>query len=107
MRLPLKGSHLIDGGRALIHLICLVVVTACAAQPTPTPPPPTVVPTLAPTNTAAPTPTLIPFVEQDAFAQAAALGPGINFGNMLEAPHEGDWGLVLESDYFDLVKNAG
>lgn len=35
------------------------------------------------------------------------LGRGINFGNMLEAPHEGDWGLRFEDQYPALVKAAG
>ena len=32
---------------------------------------------------------------------------GVNFGNMLEAPKEGDWGLFVQEEYFDLVKEAG
>lgn len=32
---------------------------------------------------------------------------GINFGNMLEAPNEGDWGLTVQEAYFDHVKEAG
>lgn len=43
----------------------------------------------------------------EAFTQAEQLGRGINFGNMLEAPNEGDWGLTLQEEYFELVKNAG
>ena len=35
------------------------------------------------------------------------LGRGINFGNMLEAPNEGDWGLFVEEEFFDLVVAAG
>jgi endoglucanase len=35
------------------------------------------------------------------------LGRGINLGNMLEAPSEGEWGLKLEADYFDRIKKAG
>ncbi len=31
----------------------------------------------------------------------------INLGNALEAPQEGDWGLVLKPEYFRLVKDAG
>ncbi|MBL0422926.1 glycoside hydrolase family 5 protein [Ramlibacter sp. AW1] len=34
---------------------------------------------------------------------AHALGRGINLGNMLEAPREGDWGLKLEPAYIDLA----
>jgi len=43
----------------------------------------------------------------DAFTQNAKLGRGINFGNALEAPNEGEWGVTLKSEYFDLTKTAG
>jgi endoglucanase len=43
----------------------------------------------------------------DAFAQNRILGRGVNFGNMLEAPQEGDWGLVVQEAFFDSVKSAG
>lgn len=32
---------------------------------------------------------------------------GINMGDMLEAPNEGEWGLFVQEEYFDLVKDAG
>jgi endoglucanase len=35
------------------------------------------------------------------------LGRGVNFGNALEAPREGDWGLTLEEGYFERIKKAG
>jgi endoglucanase len=35
------------------------------------------------------------------------LGRGMNLGNALEAPNEGDWSVVLQSEYFDLIKSAG
>ena len=38
---------------------------------------------------------------------ALALQRGINLGNMLEAPNEGEWGLRVQEEYFDLVKEAG
>ena len=31
----------------------------------------------------------------------------VNFGNALEAPTEGAWGVTLEENYFQLVKDAG
>lgn len=31
----------------------------------------------------------------------------INFGNMLESPNEGEWGLTVEEDYFRTVADAG
>jgi endoglucanase len=42
-----------------------------------------------------------------AFALAAALGRGINLGNALEAPEEGDWGVVLEAHDFARNSAAG
>ncbi len=36
-------------------------------------------------------------------AAAASFGRGINFGNMLDAPREGDWGLRVEDRFIALV----
>ena len=41
------------------------------------------------------------------FKQNIKLGNGINLGNALEAPNEGDWGLFLKAEYFTAIKNAG
>jgi endoglucanase len=38
-----------------------------------------------------------------AVTAAAALGRGVNFGNMLEPPKEGDWGLTVEQRFIDLL----
>lgn len=38
---------------------------------------------------------------------AAGLARGVNFGNMLEAPSEGAWGLTIQEIYFDKVVEAG
>ena len=35
------------------------------------------------------------------------LGRGVNFGNMLEAPFEGAWGLTVEERFFDVAVQAG
>ncbi len=43
----------------------------------------------------------------DAFTQNARLGRGLNLGNALEAPNEGEWGVTLRSEYFDWIKSAG
>lgn len=42
-----------------------------------------------------------------AFLRNRAIGKGINFGNALEAPNEGEWGLTLEEAYIGEVKKAG
>ena len=45
--------------------------------------------------------------EVNVFEQNLLLGRGINLGNALEAPNEGEWGVVLEEEYFKTIKNAG
>ena len=37
----------------------------------------------------------------------ANLGRGINLGNALEAPKEGEWGVKLKAEYFKAIKKAG
>lgn len=44
---------------------------------------------------------------QIAFIRNAALGRGINFGNALEAPTEGEWGLTIKESYIQAVADAG
>ena len=50
----------------------------------------------------APSPTI-----PDPFQQNARLGRGVNLGNALEAPREGEWGVTLKEEYFQLIKEAG
>ncbi len=77
--------------RKILLILAILILNACTAQPdlpvthTPMPPPPS------------PSPTPPPL----------ALRRGINLGNMLEAPHEGDWGLTVHEEYFDLIRKAG
>jgi endoglucanase len=48
-----------------------------------------------------------PGASAEALATTKRLGQGINFGNMLEGPNEGDWGLRVEQRFIDLVgKNS-
>jgi endoglucanase len=35
------------------------------------------------------------------------LGRGINLGNALDGPKEGEWGVTLKAEYFQWIKNAG
>ena len=58
------------------------------------PPSPTSTPTSTPEPTLTPTPSVM-------------LRRGVNLGNMLEAPKEGEWGLFVQEEYFDLIKEAG
>jgi endoglucanase len=41
------------------------------------------------------------------WAVARSLGRGINLGNMLDAPREGDWGPTLRDEYFHSAQEAG
>lgn len=41
------------------------------------------------------------------FEQNQRLGRGINLGNALEAPLEGEWGVVLKENYFATIKEGG
>lgn len=43
----------------------------------------------------------------DIHAANARLGRGINLGNALDAPKEGEWGVTLRPEYFRLIKAAG
>lgn len=43
----------------------------------------------------------------DAAAVNRMLGRGINFGNGLDAPSEGEWGFALKAEYFPAIKRAG
>ena len=41
------------------------------------------------------------------FTVNESLGRGINMGNALEAPAEGEWGVTIRDNYFTEIKNAG
>jgi endoglucanase len=43
----------------------------------------------------------------DIHAANRKLGRGINLGNALDAPKEGDWGVTLKPAYFKIIKEAG
>jgi endoglucanase len=49
-----------------------------------------------------------PLPAPDAAHEAnARLGLGVNMGNILEAPREGEWGLKLDEGWFSVIKEAG
>ena len=56
-----------------------------------------------------PTSTVKPTSPADAYAfeQNHRLGRGVNLGNALEAPNEGEWGMLLQEEYFKLIKEIG
>jgi endoglucanase len=40
-------------------------------------------------------------------APIVQLGHGVNLGNMLEAPHEGAWGVSIRPEFFPIIRDAG
>ncbi len=48
-----------------------------------------------------------PSAKIDAFRMNQLLGRGVNMGNALDAPKEGEWGFTLEEKYFQAAKDAG
>ena len=48
-------------------------------------------------------PTVLPAVDPTPLT----LGRGVNLGNTLEAPQEGEWGVTLRKEYFQLIQDAG
>lgn len=81
---------ILSAGKKLFALLLSMLATAAAAQPGPTLRPP---PSCA-------------AVTAQTCAIAQALGRGVNLGNMLDAPREGDWGVRLEPAYIDKVAEA-
>ena len=43
----------------------------------------------------------------DPYRQNQVLGRGVNLGNALEAPSEGDWGMTIQEEYLQLIQDAG
>jgi endoglucanase len=43
----------------------------------------------------------------DIHAANKKLGRGVNLGNALEAPKEGEWGVTLKAEYFKAIADAG
>src|SRR5262245_35920873 len=43
----------------------------------------------------------------DIFADCKQISRGVNFGNALEAPNEGEWGVAIKEEYFDAIAKAG
>ncbi len=45
--------------------------------------------------------------DMDIFERNKAIGRGLNLGNALEAPNEGDWSVYLKEHYFSKIADAG
>jgi len=96
--------------RLSLFLTLFVFLAACVPapeQPAPTRSLSTVEGPIKLTETPSmpPEPTSQPFPE--AFDAARALRRGVNLGNALEAPNEGEWGVILREEYFEVIHQAG
>lgn len=91
----------------LVRLMFLLPLMAGCAQIPPTPPntPLPAAPTAVLPSTKEPLQT--PTSTASAFEQNRRLSRGVNLGNALEAPKEGEWGVVLQEAYFRLIKEGG
>ncbi|MCJ7549720.1 MAG: cellulase family glycosylhydrolase, partial [Anaerolineae bacterium] len=90
----------------IIGLLVGCAVPASAPSATPTAETPSLVPSVTPRPTATPTATPAP-PDAELVARAARLGRGVNLGNALEGPTEGEWGMVIEDAFFSLIREAG
>lgn len=90
--------------KKILPVLLLVMVVSCAA-------PGHSQPSAATAQPAGGTPTAtLPSVDPaDAFAyeQNRRLGRGLNLGNALEAPKEGEWGMTLEEGFFSIIRQGG
>jgi len=68
--------------RSICFILITLVATSCFASPTPE-------------------------QEVDAFTMNQRLARTVNIGNALEAPHEGEWGVTLQADFFKLISQKG
>jgi endoglucanase len=92
-----------------LYAVLLAAVSGgCATPTTPSPPATIPSPTVAASETSLPSNTALPTYDwPDAFAMNRRIGRGVNFGDALEAPKEGEWGVVLKDEYFLEAKLAG
>src|SRR5689334_22578342 len=97
-------------------LVLLFLLAACTpltevAPETKTPLPVFTETSVPPTSTREPTETPVPPTPTPeptaTSSRTKSLRRGVNMGNMLEAPQEGEWGLFVQEEYFDLIKEAG
>jgi endoglucanase len=97
--------RLIIVGRLAPAAVALIIAGACAGGSTTSAPGPQGVPDIGAyppmANDAA------PGASANASATATAIGRGVNFGNMFEAPTEGAWGLTVTDDFIDKATSAG
>ncbi len=94
-----SSSRLVPG--CVLALALVVAAARCGSAQGPTG-------TKSPTDSFPPLPNdNPPGASAAARAAATSLGRGVNFGNMLEAPQEGAWGLWVRDEYIDAAAATG
>jgi endoglucanase len=96
--------------RFVFPLALLLLLSACSLAPQNTPTPTVTLPPPPPTHTPTPlppTPIPSPAAAGPIYESNYRIGRGVNLGNALEAPNEGEWGITLKEDYFVWIKEAG
>jgi endoglucanase len=82
----------------------VLILSSCVARPNTPASSPSNSPSDASAASAAPTNAA---VVGDKVLPIPGFGHGINLGNGLDAPSEGEWGVVLDSKHFEMAKAAG
>ncbi len=99
--------------KALLWISALVLLAGCqsavktpgiTASVTPTAENPKAIPSPTGLPTAG---AQVTAMSSDVFEANAKLGRGVNIGNALEAPSEGEWGVTIQAEYFQLIKDKG
>ncbi|GAB4490542.1 MAG: glycoside hydrolase family 5 protein [Anaerolineales bacterium] len=92
-----------------IALLTLVIFLASCASPAEQPPRslPAVTETSVPTQTPAPTETQPVINSLSPFEAIQKMQRGVNMGNTLEAPREGEWGFTITQEHFQQIRAAG
>jgi len=102
---PARTSLFHPKARAVLAASALLLVGGCAAGGSISIP---LTPAAPDINAYPPMPKgAPPGASARAEAAAKALGRGVNFGNMLEAPTEGAWGISVTDDFIDKAAAAG
>jgi endoglucanase len=94
-----------ENRRAVLLAVTMLLIAACAGTSGVVSPAPKAIPDISVypplANDAA------PGASASAVSAATAIGRGVNFGNMFEAPTEGAWGLTVTDDFIDKAAAAG
>lgn len=94
--------------RAVVAIAAVAMLAACSDREAPPSPAPTATPgDIRRADSATPATATDGFTPIPPFEMQQRLGRGINLGNALEAPREGEWGVTIADYFFPLIRQAG